>query len=339
MSNKLVNCIVLAAGKGTRMKSSRAKVLHEVFFAPMIHHVLDAVAGLPLAKTVVVVGHQQAAVAEVLDRYKVRLAVQEKQLGTGHAVLCSRGELTDSGDTILILCGDTPLIRTETLEKMITAHAENKAVLTVMTTILRDPTHYGRIICDDEGNVARIVEEKDASPKERTVTEINAGIYMADAGFLFDALQRVGSDNSQGEIYLTDIVELANIDGHKVSRFAGVDAEEVLGVNSRVELAAAHRGLQRRRNIELMLSGVTMINPETISIQKGVEIEPDTSIGQNTLISGTTHIGKGCRLGANTIIHDSSLGDQVVVGSFSYLVNCQISPGEEVTPHSIRNSN
>jgi bifunctional UDP-N-acetylglucosamine pyrophosphorylase/glucosamine-1-phosphate N-acetyltransferase len=284
-----------------------------------------------------VVGDQRTAVAEILYQYAVSLAVQDEQLGTGHAVLCAREKLINDEGTVLILCGDTPLIRTETLARMLIAHEEKKAIITIMTTRLADPTHYGRIVCDHEGRVARIVEEKDASSHERAIDEINAGIYLAEAGFLFNALQRIGSNNSQGEVYLTDIVELANIDGHKVNRFAGVDAEEVLGVNSRVELAAAHSSLQRRRNVELMLTGVTMINPETISIQKGVLIGPDTSVGQNVFITGKTHIGKDCRLGANTVIHNSLLGDQVVVGPFCYLANCQIGPSEDVAAYSIRN--
>jgi bifunctional UDP-N-acetylglucosamine pyrophosphorylase/glucosamine-1-phosphate N-acetyltransferase len=334
---KQTSCVVLAAGKGTRMKSAMAKVLHEVFFAPMIYHVLDAVSGLPLDQTIVVVGHQREKVEQVLDNYSVSFAHQKEQAGTGHAVLCAKEMLAARGGTILILCGDTPLIRTETLAKMFVEHEEKKAELTLMTTRLEDPTHYGRIICDDEGNVVRIAEEKDASSFEKSIQEINAGIYLAEAQFLFLALDRVGSDNSQGEVYLTDIVELANQQGHKVNRFAGVNAEEVLGVNSRVELAEAHRSLQRRRNRELMLSGVTIINPESVAVEKGVVIRQDTVIGPNAIITGSTHIGNRCRIEANTNIHNSHLGDDVVVDSFSCLRDCQIASGEYIVPFTIKN--
>jgi bifunctional UDP-N-acetylglucosamine pyrophosphorylase/glucosamine-1-phosphate N-acetyltransferase len=331
-----ISCVVLAAGKGTRMKSNRAKVLHEVFFAPMIHHVLEAVHNQRFDHIIVVVGHQMERVQEALKEYTISFVVQEEQLGTGHAVLCARDQLVPVGGTVLILCGDTPLIRAATLARMLTEHRAQKALLTVMTTRLADPTNYGRIVCDAQGAVLKIVEEKDASPEQRQIDEINAGIYCADSTFLFEALQQVGSDNSQGEVYLTDIVELANRAGHRVNRFAGVDAEEVLGVNSRVELAAAHNCLQQRYNEELMLSGVTLVNPETVAIQKGVTIEPDTSIGPNVLITGQTRIGKGCQINANVVIRDSLLGDEVMVGPFSYLDNCRIETGQTLPPYSVK---
>jgi len=330
-----ISCVVLAAGKGTRMKSNRAKVLHEVFFAPMIHHVLEAVTSQPLENIIVVVGHQKDRVQEALKEYPIAFVVQEEQLGTGHAVLCTRDLLAAVGGTVLILCGDTPLIRAATLARMLAEHRTQGALLTVMTTRLADPTNYGRIVCDAQGAVLKIVEEKDATPEQRQINEINAGIYCADSTYLFEALRKVGSDNSQGEVYLTDIVELANRAGHRVNRFAGVDAEEVLGVNSRVELAAAHKGLQQRYNEELMLSGVTLVSPETIAIQKGVKIEPDTSIGPNVIVTGRTTIGKGCRIEANVVIRDSLLGDQVMVGPFSFLENCRIDAGQTLPPYSV----
>jgi bifunctional UDP-N-acetylglucosamine pyrophosphorylase/glucosamine-1-phosphate N-acetyltransferase len=331
-----ISCVVLAAGKGTRMKSNRAKVLHEVFFAPMIHHVLEAVNSQNFDHIIVVVGHQKDRVQEALQEYPISFVVQEEQLGTGHAVLCARDRLAPVGGTVLILCGDTPLIRTATLARMLTEHRAQGALLTVMTTRLANPTNYGRIVRDKQGAVLKIVEEKDATSKQRQLDEINAGIYCADSGFLFEALQQVGNDNSQGEVYLTDIVELANRAGHRVNRFAGVEAEEVLGVNSRVELATAHKALQQRFNEELMLSGVTLVNPETVSIQKGVAIEPDTTIGPNVLIAGRTRIGKGCRINANVVIRDSLLGDEVMVGPFSYLENCRIEAGQILVPCSVQ---
>lgn len=333
-----VSCVVLAAGKGTRMKSDKAKVLHEVFFAPMLHHVLEAVNSPRIDRTIAIVGHQKERVAETLKNFQVSLVVQEEQLGTGHAVLCAREELADLGGTVLILCGDTPLIRAETIENMLAQHRDTNATLTVMTTRLANPTNYGRIVCDDQGNVLQIVEQKDATPAQRKIAEINAGIYCAESAFLFEALEQVGSDNSQGEVYLTDIVELANRAGHRVHRFAGVEAEEVLGVNSRVELAAAHKSLQLRRNEELMLSGVTIISPESVAIEKGATIGTDSCIGPNVLISGATKIGAGCRVDANSVIRNSMLGDNVVVGPFSFLENCRIDADEKLPPYSNRTS-
>jgi bifunctional UDP-N-acetylglucosamine pyrophosphorylase/glucosamine-1-phosphate N-acetyltransferase len=305
----------------------------------MIHHVLEAVNSPRIDRTIAIVGHQKDRVADVLKNFQVSLVVQEEQLGTGHAVLCAREQLADLGGLVLILCGDTPLIRSQTIDNMLAQHRDANATLTVMTTRLAEPTNYGRIVCDDQGNVLQIVEEKDATPAQRKIDEINAGIYCAESAFLFEALQQVGSDNSQGEVYLTDIVELANRSGHRVHRFAGVDAEEVLGVNSRVELAAAHRSLQRRRNEELMLSGVTIISPETVTIQKGVTIGPDTCIGPNALISGATNIGKGCRIEANVVIRSSILGDKVTVRPFSFLENCRVDDSEKLAPYALRTSN
>ena len=204
-----LSTIILAAGKGTRMKSEKAKVLHELFFAPMIHHVLNALTGLDRAKDVVIVGHQRDKVMASLENFDVEFSVQEEQLGTGHAVLAAENHLAGSGDAIMILCGDTPLIQTETLQAMYAHHQKSNTPLTVMTTHLTNPTNYGRIISDESGNVLSIVEEKDATDEEREITEINAGIYCADESFLFSALKEVGTNNSQGEVYLTDIVAIA----------------------------------------------------------------------------------------------------------------------------------
>lgn len=330
-----ISCVVLAAGKGTRMKSNRAKVLHEVFFAPMIHHVLEAVDNLRLDHIIVVVGHQKERVQETLKEYPITFVLQEEQLGTGHAVLCARDQLAATGGTVLILCGDTPLIRTGTLDRMLAEHRAQGARLTVMTTRLADPTNYGRIVCDEQGSVLKIVEEKDATPDQRRIDEINAGIYCAESSFLFEALQRVDSDNSQGEVYLTDIVELANRAGQRVNRFAGVDAVEVLGVNSRIELAAAHQHLQMQHNRDLMLSGVTLYSPETASIQKNVTIGPDTCIHASVHLAGGTTIGSRCTILPQTVLNNCRIGDDVTVGPFVYLDNRHVEDGAVVGPQLV----
>jgi bifunctional UDP-N-acetylglucosamine pyrophosphorylase/glucosamine-1-phosphate N-acetyltransferase len=300
----------------------------------MILHVLEAVAPLYLDRTMVVVGHQQERVREALRDYKVFFAVQEEQLGTGHAVLCARGGLAESNGTVLILCGDIPLIRPATLRAMLDAHAESGGVLTVMTTRLDDPSHYGRIVRHPDGRLARIVEERDASPKEKEIREINGGVYCARADFLFDALARVTTNNSQNEVYLTDIVAIANRDGHGVMAFHTDDSLAILGVNSRAELALAHAELQKRRNQELMREGVSLVDPATIAVQKGVMIGNDTVIHPGVRITGRTRIGTGCTIEPFTLLHDCEIGDRAIIGPFSMLTNRRVNADERIPPYS-----
>jgi bifunctional UDP-N-acetylglucosamine pyrophosphorylase/glucosamine-1-phosphate N-acetyltransferase len=239
--------IVLAAGLGTRMNSSRAKVLHEVMNKPMILHVMDTITDLDVDQTYVIVGHQKEKVAELVRGYRAECIVQEEQLGTGHAVLCTEEKLLGADSTVLILSGDVPLIRSETLQAMLAGHMKNKPSLTLMTIELKDPSNYGRIVRNRDGKLTGIVEEKDASPKQKKIREINAGVYCAETSFLFEALKQVGTDNKQGEMYLTDIVKIAIDLGLQVDIFSGASSEEVLGVNSKEELAAANRYLQQRQ--------------------------------------------------------------------------------------------
>lgn len=326
--------VVLAAGKGTRMKSDRAKVLHEVFFAPMVHHVLEALQPLALATTYVVTGHQREAVEAALAEYGPTFVYQETQGGTGHAVLATASELNGTQGTAVILCGDTPLIQTETLQGMMTAHEAGGSPLTIMTTVLDDPANYGRIITDKVGRVVAIVEEKDASPEQRQLTEINAGIYCVDIAFLFAALRQIGTDNKQGEMYLTDIVAIANREGHHVNRYVCADCSEVLGVNSRVELAQAHASLQMRRNAGLMLAGVTLIHPETIAIEGTATVGRDTVIQPNVTISGRSEIGYGCRIDTSVVIRDCRIGDGAVIGPLSVLEGVTVDAGACLAPRT-----
>ena len=324
MKNKQIKVIVLAAGKGTRMKSNKAKVMHEVFFAPMLHHVLNAIAPLSMQGIVVVTGHQAETIEESLRDFNVAFARQAQQNGTAHAVLSAEHLFSNFQGTVLILCGDTPLVRNETLQAMLAAHSSSKGILTVMTTQMTDPANYGRIITDDQGCLLRIVEEKDASAVEKKINEINAGIYCVDGTFLFKGLRAIGSDNRQGEFYLTDLIEIARSEGLAVNRHVCEDSDEVLGVNSRVDLAGAHRALQVRRNCQLMMAGITIIGPDSVDIALGVEIGPDCEIGRNVTISGRSVLGSECLVGPNTIIRDCQIGDQVKVGPLCYLENCNI---------------
>lgn len=331
MATSSITAVVLAAGKGTRMKSNRAKVLHKLFFKPMLLHVLDTVAQTDINRTAVIVGHQRETVLSSLTDYDFTPVFQEEQLGTGHAVLCAQ-EACRGTDLVMILCGDTPLIRPETLQEMIDRHRANDSVLTLMTTRLNDPFGYGRIISSTDGHVLEIVEQKDASPEQQTVNEVNAGIYLVDADFLFTALQQVGTDNSQGEVYLTDIVAIAVQQGHAVHTFVHAPAIDVLGVNSRVELAQAHRELQMRHNRKIMLSGVTMYSPETILIA------PDCSIGQDTIlqagvqITGSSTTGKEVHLETGVVLNNCRLGDSCIIGAHSVLSNCTIEAAVHIPP-------
>lgn len=337
MENKQIKAIILAAGKGTRMKSDKAKVMHEVFFAPMVHHVLNAITPLGLQGAVVVTGHQAGAIEESLAGFDVAFARQEQQNGTAHAVLAAEDLFDDFKGTVLILCGDTPLVRAETLQAMLAAHAASEAILTVMTTRMADPANYGRIITDEQGDLLRIVEEKDATPAEREINEINAGIYCVAGAFLFKGLRGIGSDNRQGEFYLTDLIEIARADGLAVNRHICADPLEVLGVNSRVELADAHKALQLRRNYQLMMDGVTIIAPDSVDIGPGVELGADCEIGRNVIIAGQSVLGRGCVVGANTIIRDCRIGEGVEIGSLCGLENCNIPDRQCVETGRIMN--
>ena len=335
LMNPSLFAIVLAAGKGTRMKSAKAKVLHEVFFRPMIDHVLNAVTSADIDQCAVIVGHQREEVARALQGFAVTTVVQEEQLGTGHAVLCAEPACA-SAQQVMILCGDTPLIQAETLKAMIDAHRQQQASLTLMTTKVDEPFGYGRILTSDTGKVIAIVEEKDADPTQRAIQEINAGIYLVEKDFLFTALRQVGTDNSQGEVYLTDIVAIANRLGLTASKFFHPQAIDVLGVNSRVELAQAHATLQARRNREIMLAGVTLYDPPSTLIAPGCVIGQDTVVSAQVQISGATTIGRDCLIEPGCVLHDCSLGDGVTVGANAVLKQYAIPKGGSIAPLTYR---
>jgi bifunctional UDP-N-acetylglucosamine pyrophosphorylase/glucosamine-1-phosphate N-acetyltransferase len=323
--------VILAAGKGTRMKSGKAKVLHELFFKPMLHHVLDSVAGSGIEQVAVIVGHQRQRVLDSLAAYSFTSVTQEEQLGTGHAVLCAESACSSVGQ-VMILCGDTPLIRPETLEAMVTAHEQSGSVLTLMTTMLDDPFGYGRVISDADNHILEIVEQKDASAEQQEIKEINAGIYLVDAGFLFTSLKQVGTDNSQGEVYLTDVVAIAAEQGYKVNKFLHSPAIDVLGVNSRVELSQAHTELQLRHNRTVMLSGVSMYSPETILVSPDSSLGRDCTVQAGVQISGASTVGSNVELAAGVVLQGSTVGDNAVIDAHSVLRNSTVAPGEYIPP-------
>lgn len=333
--NPSIIAVVLAAGKGTRMKSAHAKVLHEVFFRPMIHHVLDAVNGASITECAVIVGHQRQEVLRALAEYPITPVVQEQQRGTGHAVLCAE-TACGQAELMMILCGDTPLIQAATLQAMIAAHRQQQTPLTLMTTLLDQPFGYGRILSDDQGGVCAIVEEKDATEQQRDIREVNAGIYLADKHFLFTALRQVGTDNSQGEVYLTDIVAIANRQGLPVQKFVHSPSIDVLGVNSRIELAQAQTTLQLRHNRSLMLAGVTMYVPESTLVAPSCSLGRDTILHGNVRISGATTLGENCLINHGCVLHDCHLENGVTVGANAVLRHCSIKAGTEVPPLTSR---
>lgn len=332
MTDSSLALVILAAGKGTRMKSEKAKVLHQLFYQPMVAHVLHATAPLDASQTVVVVGHQKEAVESTLKSFNVDLAEQTEQNGTGHAVLAAEQAIKGEQQTIMILCGDTPLIRSSTLQSMYEAHLNTKSDLTLMTTVLDDPTNYGRIISDDTGNLLGIVEQKDASPKELEIQEINAGIYCVNSRLLFTALKNVGTDNKQGEVYLTDIVQIAVKDQLTVKKFTVSSPIEVLGVNSRLELSDAQQELQLRRNRELMSLGISMISPETIRVSPEAEIMPDVLLEPCVHIFGTTKIGNAAVIEQAAVLKNCTIGKGARIGAGSSLENIVVEDGQVIMP-------
>lgn len=241
--------VVLAAGKGTRMRSPLAKVLHPLAGCPLIAHVLTAVQPLAPQRLVAVVGHQAEVVRRVCERFGACCVVQEPQLGTGHAVAQTRTVLRDFNGDVLVLCGDAPLLRTTTLRRLLNEHRRQRAALTMLTTHLDNPTGYGRVVRNDQGHVTGIVEERDATASQRAVREVNSGVYCLRASFLFAALPSVGRHNAQGEQYLTDVVGLAAADGRPIARLA-TEPEEILGVNTPADLAHLETLLRNRRRDE-----------------------------------------------------------------------------------------
>ncbi|MDD2899357.1 MAG: bifunctional UDP-N-acetylglucosamine diphosphorylase/glucosamine-1-phosphate N-acetyltransferase GlmU [Desulfuromonadaceae bacterium] len=321
--------VVLAAGKGTRMKSGLIKVLHPAAGLPMIAWPVAAARGAGSDAIVLVIGHQASAVQGAFrGAADIRCAMQEEQLGTGHAVACALETLTGFRGTVLILCGDTPLLRAETLRSILAYHRENKAAITVLTALMDDPFGYGRVVRDPAGRVNRIVEQKDATEEEREIREINSGIYCMDSGFLFNNINDINNNNAQGEYYLTDLLSIAVQKGLTCLALPTADADEIMGVNDRVQLAEAGRILRGRINREHMLNGVTLIDPETTYIDHGVTIGADTVIHPGCQIGGGSVIGSGCEIEGAVSISDCRIGDDCHIKAASVLESSEL--GEDV---------
>lgn len=323
--------VILAAGKGTRMKSALPKVLHKVGGKPMVQHVLDAAKEAGTTRNVIVIGFGGEKVKETIGE-QAEIVVQAEQLGTGHAVRQAEGVLSGVEGTVLVLCGDTPLLTGALLKKLCKEHEVSGAKATVLTAIMPDATGYGRIIRDKSGNVAKIVEHKDATEEERKVQEVNSGIYCFDKKALFDALTKVGCDNAQGEYYLPDVLEILKDQGEKIWATAADDYEETLGINSRVQLAGAEKILRRRKNVELMDNGVTLLDPDSTFVDADVVIGKDTVIYPFTWLEGKTIIGENCIVGPSSRFSDVKIGNNVTA-QFTYAHECEVADDVTMGPY------
>ncbi|MGH9309791.1 MAG: bifunctional UDP-N-acetylglucosamine diphosphorylase/glucosamine-1-phosphate N-acetyltransferase GlmU [Vicinamibacterales bacterium] len=336
-----LHLVVLAAGKGTRMKSERPKVLHAAAGLPLIEHVLRTADRVSPESVVIVVGHQAESVRAALGyRQGLTYAVQEPQLGTGHALLQAEAPLSGARGTVVLLSGDVPLLKTETLRRLLARHDETGAAATVLTAIVDDPHGYGRIERAN-GQIAAIVEHKDASGEQRRLREINSGIYAFDLGPLFDALRQIGSANAQGEYYLPDLVRIYRQRGLHVETVTLDDPREIMGVNSRKELAQVAGILKMARNGELMDAGVTIVDPATAYIGADVTIGADTIIHPNVFLEGQTRIGSGCEIQSNVRIVNSTIEDGALIDNFTVVVdstigrNARVGPFARIRPASV----
>ena len=313
--------IILAAGQSTRMNTKTAKVLHEVCGRPMLEWVLDACRAAGVQKHIVVVGYGKE---QIIDRYKdagdVEFVEQAEQKGTGHAVMCCREQLKGFTGQTLILCGDAPLIRTETLKVLIEKHENEKSAVTLATAIMPEPTGYGRIVRDGYGNIQGIVEHNDCDQKQLEITEINPGYFCFQTPMLLEALDKIQPNNVKNEYYLTDALHILLHEGHKATAVTAVAAEDAMGVNNRQQLALVGKIMQQRIQERLMGAGVTIVDPPNTWIDARAEIGQDTVIEPFTCVSGAVRIGDNCRVGPFAYLHEGAdLAPSSVVGVFQEL--------------------
>ncbi|MEX3625747.1 bifunctional UDP-N-acetylglucosamine diphosphorylase/glucosamine-1-phosphate N-acetyltransferase GlmU [Viridibacillus arvi] len=309
-----VYAVILAAGQGTRMKSKLYKVLHPVCGKPMVEHVVDHIQTLDVERIVTIVGYGAEKVKEQLGE-KSEYVLQAEQLGTAHAVQQVEPILGELEGTTIVICGDTPLIRPETMKALFEHHESNHAKATILTAIAEDPTGYGRILRSTDQQVAQIVEQKDATPEQRQVKEINTGTYCFDNKALFAALKLVKNDNAQGEYYLPDVIEILQKQGEVVAAYVTENFAETLGVNDRIALSQAEETMRARINEQHMRNGVTIINPNNTYISVDAQIGRDTVIQPGVIIEGASSIGEDCIIGPNSQIQNSRIGNRTTVHS------------------------
>jgi len=332
MENKDMMEIVMAAGKGTRMKSKKSKLVQKIYGKEIVKRAVENAKKAGVSNVVAIVGYMKEEVMAVLGE-EVNYAVQEQMLGTGHAVMQATKYLEGKKGKVLVLNGDVPLLRPETLNRLLNKSIENKESATLLTAIYDNPTGYGRIVRDEGGNVKAIVEEKDTNDDQKQIKEINAGIYCFDIEALLEALKEIKPSNAQGEYYLTDVIEIMNSKGLKTGAVIVEDNTEILGVNDRIQLEMLTKVLQMRINTEHMKNGVTIEDINTTYIYDDVEIGMDTVIHPNTTIKSTVVIGEDCEIGPNAYIREGcKLANKVKIGSFVEIKKAIIGEGSKV-PH------
>ncbi|HEV8376626.1 MAG TPA: bifunctional UDP-N-acetylglucosamine diphosphorylase/glucosamine-1-phosphate N-acetyltransferase GlmU [Candidatus Polarisedimenticolia bacterium] len=326
--------LVLAAGEGKRMHSRTSKVVHPLAGKPMVRYVVDAALAMGASRILVVVGSKGEDVKEAVGTQDRRIVfcVQDRPLGTGHAVLCAEKALKGVEGTLLILNGDLPSLRGDTLRHLFRTHRESGASLTLITAVLEDPGNYGRIVRNYNSDVSRIVEATDATSDQKQIKEVNAGIYCVEIEDLFRHLKQAATSNAQGEVYLTDLVELLKKSHRKVTAYAHSEAEEVLGVNNRRELARAGKTLYLRKATELMEGGVSILDPGSTYVEAGVKVGRDTLLSPHTFLEGETVIGEGCRIAQGTRIINSTLAEGVEVLDHCVINGARLGRGVRVGP-------
>jgi bifunctional UDP-N-acetylglucosamine pyrophosphorylase/glucosamine-1-phosphate N-acetyltransferase len=328
-----VTVLILAAGLGTRMKSKKAKVLHQAGGLTLVEHVVETACALaPPERVFVVTGFQAELVEQALAGRGVRFVHQTEQKGTGHAVAACRDSAGDRDGLVVVLYGDCPLLQPDTLKKLVDRQQASLAAATLISTRLEDPTGYGRIVRGPTGNLMAIVEQKVACPGDLEIQEINTGIYCFRAGLLWQHIGRLRDANPAGEYYLTDMVEILRGAGHEVCAILQPDARELLGINTRIELAEADRILRERTVRRLMLEGVTIEKPETVTIDAQVRVGQDSVVEPFAQILGRTTIGQDCRIGACSILRDSELGDGVQVAPFTMIASSRLERDAQAGP-------
>ena len=330
-NNKIIT-IILAAGLGKRMKSGLAKVLHPVAGIPMILYPVKVAEEISSERIIVVVGHQADSVKDAIAGRNVDIVLQGEQKGTADAVRLAMNSLIEYKGVVLVLCGDVPLINSKTISGLISAHRDRGAIMTVLTTEVEDPSGYGRIVRSSDGSILRIVEERDADNEIKKIKEINSGTYVFDSLFLSEVLREIKSENAQREFYLTDSIETGLKKGFKVYAYKTIEREEIIGINSRNELAMADIIMRRRINNRHMLNGVTMINPDNTYVGMDVSIGQDVTIYPGATIEGNTTIGSRSVIYPNSRIVNSQIGSDVNIKDSSVIEDSRIGDGSQVGP-------
>ncbi len=336
LQSNSVAVVILAAGKGTRMKSELPKVLHPLAGRPMIAYSLELAAKVSASPPVVIVGHQAERVMAVVGK-QARFVEQKEQLGTGHAVMQAEAVLKGQCANVLVFAADMPLITHETLARLLATHETNQATVTMLSVIAEDPRGFGRVVRDARGRPVGIVEEIEATPEQKAIRELNAGVYCFDAAWLWPALKRLQPSERKGEYYLTDLIEIAVMDDRRVEVLVTEDPEEVLGINTRVHLSEAESIVRKRKNRELMLAGVTMIDPDATYIQPQVRVGRDTVIWPGVILRGSTQVGAGCEIGPNVVLTDVQVEDGVRIGAGVIATGCQFPEHAEIPVGAILN--